>query len=315
MRGTPTESTVTVPAAGSQHGQARHLDGLRRRSIATLLGEGTLQPLEVKALVDAMTVPEMVTAMARIDKKRQSADVAAVPLIAGALSATEANALVHALSPAELQRTIERAGLAQPAEQLDAKQQRRRASVALMHPLPVPDEEKHAADAVGRVQVRVDVLKQLARAGASDETAPAKGDGAPPPMVSACSSDDWLDAIYNDEVDPLELIRQAAAGRTPSVVSVGTEGVDDDDGGGGADSPATLVFGGVAFSPDFLDEFMLTPGEFDERLTHEEWGEQLLLMYNVISPLIMEPNAPRRPPSCTPEKPLMIVRIHALLCS
>ena len=295
--GASTRNIVSVPAAGSQ---VLHLDGLRRRSIATLLGEGTLQPVEVKALVDAMTVPEMVTAMARVDKKGKLP--AAVPLVAGALSATEANALVHALSPAELQRTIERAGLAQPAEQLDAKQQRRRASVALMHPLPVPDEEQHAADALGRVQARVDVLKRLARDGASDKTAPAEGGEAAPPMVSASSSDDWLDAIYSDELDPLELIRQAVAGRSHSVVSAGTEGGGDGDGEGSDVAQSALVFGGVAFSPEFLDEFMLTPGEFDERLTHEEWGEQLLLMYNV-KPTPAAPSRPSTPSRSAPSSP------------
>ena len=41
-----------------------------------------------------------------------------------------------------------------------------------------------------------------------------------------------------------------------------------------------MTFGGVAFSPAFLDEFMLTPGEFDDVIDSDAWAEQLLLMYN-----------------------------------
>ena len=318
--------------------------------MATLLGEGTLHPAEVKALVDVMTVPEMVGTIARVNEKRRGSMVAAqppTPLVEGALSAFEADALTLVLSPDELQRTIERAGLADDGAVLSTKQQRRRASVALQHPVPAPSEHT-AADSDAKVEARVVQLRQLAdmssgsgkgrafdlstvaegedeestasatsapsAAGAAAEGGAAEGDAeaaasgaaaasAPrdPSLVSQTSSDAWMDAFYDDEVDPLELVRMAAANRKRSVAASEASAGDESGNtaganyqrvlpgqkghtlygrGGGEAEAAPLTFGGVEFSPEFLDEFMLTPGEFDQRIDDSDWAEQLLLMYN-----------------------------------
>ena len=195
--------------------------------MATIAQGGQLQAGEIIALVDAMTVPEMVGAIARVETKRRA--TLALPAAAYGLSHPEAEALVCALTKPEMQRTVDRAGLGSSSN-LDDSELRKRASIALQHPILSPSE---------------------------------LAGGRP----SAGSADDKVRA----RIEVLEASYAAARASMP----LGRVSEDEN-----ATEAAPLTFGGVVFSPEWLDEFMVTPGEFEETIDETTWAEQLLLMYN-----------------------------------
>ena len=202
---------------------------------------GDIKQAEAQALIGVMTVEEIVVTVARVDKKQHKIK-AVVPPPPGGLLAPEADSLVHALSNDELQRTIQRAGLDVSHVQSDEAKLRARASIALQHPRPAK-----------------------AQPGACNPQALLDGE------LQARLVE--LNALFADEAPDDEAARRIQSiwrGHHAREAAVT-----------GANEPSMpLTFGGVDFSSALLDEFMLTPGEFDTVLDQSEWSEQLLLMYN-----------------------------------
>ena len=227
---------------------------LRRRSVAIVTEMGVLNQSEAQALVGVMTVEELLQNVARLDRKRRSIAAMIKPPAKGGLLAPEADALVLALTSEEQQRTIERAGLAATDILHDEVKLRARASIALQHPKPalsIAEAVKHEPSALPKAELRARLLALEKLFSEEPEDEDAAG------HIQAVWRGHHAREVLRDEM------QQTASS-----------------GEGEKSATSDMTFGGVAFSPEFLDEFMLTPGEFDAVADSDAWAEQLLLMYN-----------------------------------
>jgi hypothetical protein len=236
-----------------------------------IAGVGELVEAEAAALVSVMSVSELVDTLARVEhKQRQDNSTASEQKKTpppGGLTPAEADALVCALGNDELERTITRVGLDASDVVGDVRRLRVRASIALMHPMPAlpqtaregrgGDGSGAAAAREAELKARLDALEQLYAEEDEEDGASTRIQAiwrghhqrAPPPLKGE---------------EPPEPRPQQPSEDDPSSTS--------------PEEP--LTFGGVAFSPEMLDEFMLTPGEFEDRVDSEEWADQLLLLFN-----------------------------------
>lgn len=175
----PTKDTPSPKADGSR--QLRRLERrsctpdkatLRRKSLAVLAGTG-LQEAEAEALVNAMSIAELVHTNARVGVHRRSSVASgkvagrlrrvSVAAPAG-LSEPEAEALTLVLTNEQLATAVTRAGLS--VEDLtsdDGSELRRRASVALQHPLSALPLSA-ADDQASELRARRNSLELLANA-------------------------------------------------------------------------------------------------------------------------------------------------------
>ena len=265
-------------------------DAVRRNSIKALQVTG-LQQEELEALVDSMSIAEMVHATARVNARKRVGLRSAVRCVATAgLTIDEADALTTVLSQEELAATAARLGLPMSDEvKKDPEEVRRRASICLQQPLRLtPAVQQDASGDEKELQARIVSLESLASLcrTASQTALPevledADWDDAAPP---AAMDDATAAPAMTDDTASAPAAVEFGGFRfehMPSALTNSFSALDD--------FPMTLMpfhldlcscVGGLRWSPSILDEFMLT-GEHPMTATDDDWQGQLLLMYNM----------------------------------